>query len=127
MVDARWFFEEKTWLVYGKLSRPKDEIIALILERQGRVIGSVAKALSFVVWKGETLLPGDEASHAKTRKLLDNGGIVVGQDDFELLLQGTVPERLQTVDAVALDEKQKRNEEVSGENIQWHEEEGCHS
>lgn len=107
MVDARWFFEEKTWLVYGKLSRPKDEIIALILERQGRVIGSVAKTLSFIVWKGETLLPGDEASHAKTGKLLDNGGIVVGQDDFELLLEGTVPKRLQSVDTGALDEKHK--------------------
>lgn len=92
---AAQLFDGKAWLVYGKMSLTKKELKAAIEARGGRVIGSVSSKLDFLVHKGDTLVPGDDAQgQVKPTGALKVGAACVNDEDFKKLLEGEVPDKL---------------------------------
>lgn len=88
-------FDGSVWLIYGKLGMSKAQLKDAIVSRGGRVVGSISRKLDYLLWTGETLIPGDEVDASKPSKMLEQGGLVVGEADFMSLLEGRVPEKIQ--------------------------------
>jgi DNA ligase (NAD+) len=72
-----------TWVITGTLSRPRDEIAEMIVERGGKVSGSVSKKTNY-------LLTGEEAG-SKLEKAKKLGVKVIGEKDFRRLNSSSRP------------------------------------
>jgi DNA ligase (NAD+) len=72
-----------TWVITGTLSRPRDEIAEMIVERGGKVSGSVSKKTNY-------LLTGEEAG-SKLEKAKKLGVKVIGEKDFRRLISSSRP------------------------------------
>jgi DNA ligase (NAD+) len=68
-----------TWVITGTLSQPREEIAELIINRGGKVSGSVSKKTNFV-------LAGDEAG-SKLDKAKELGVRVLSETEFRKMLQ----------------------------------------
>jgi len=68
-----------TWVITGTLTQPREEIAEMIIERGGKVSGSVSKKTNY-------LLAGDEAG-SKLDKAKKLGVKIIGEDDFRGMLQ----------------------------------------
>jgi DNA ligase (NAD+) len=68
-----------TWVITGTLSQPRDEIAELIIERGGKVSGSVSKKTSY-------LLAGEETG-SKLDKAKKLGVKIIGEREFRRLMQ----------------------------------------
>ena len=71
-------FKNKTWVITGTLSQPREEIGELIRARGGKVSGSVSKKTSY-------LLAGEEAG-SKLEKAKKLGVRVLTEDEFRKML-----------------------------------------
>jgi DNA ligase (NAD+) len=67
-----------TWVITGTLSEPRDRIAETIIERGGKVSGSVSK-------KTDYLLSGEEAG-SKLDKAKKLGVKIIGEDDFRRMV-----------------------------------------
>jgi DNA ligase (NAD+) len=67
-----------TWVITGTLSQPRDEIAELIIERGGKVSGSVSKKTNYV-------LTGEEAG-SKLEKAKKLGVRIIGEKEFRRML-----------------------------------------
>jgi DNA ligase (NAD+) len=67
-----------TWVITGTLSKPRDEIAEQIIQRGGKVSGSVSKKTSYV-------LAGEEAG-SKLEKARKLGLRVIGETEFRRML-----------------------------------------
>jgi DNA ligase (NAD+) len=72
-----------TWVITGTLSRPRDEIAEMIIERGGKVSGSVSKKTNY-------LLTGEEAG-SKLEKAKKLGVKIIGEKDFRRLISSSRP------------------------------------
>src|SRR6266487_320802 len=70
-----------TWVITGTLSQPRDEIAEIIIERGGKVSGSVSKKTNYV-------LAGDEAG-SKLEKAKKLGVKIIGEKEFRRLLESS--------------------------------------
>ena len=66
-------------MITGTLSKPRDEIAERIIQRGGKVSGSVSKKTSFVL--------AGEAAGSKLEKARKLAIPIVGEDEFERMLQ----------------------------------------
>ena len=94
-MDAASLFNGKTWIIYGRLGMLKKDITSAIIFRGGRVVSSISYKVDFLVWDGETLVPGDSVTSVKPSQLLKLGGVVVGEQNFVELLKGKVAMKLE--------------------------------
>ncbi len=67
-----------TWVITGTLNQPREEIAELIVQRGGKVSGSVSKKTSFV-------LAGEEAG-SKLQKAQQLGISILSEEDFRKML-----------------------------------------
>jgi DNA ligase (NAD+) len=81
------------WVITGTLSRPREEIAELILERGGKVSGSVSNKTNY-------LLAGADAG-SKLEKARTLGVKILGEAEFETLLAGGVTEAEAPTESVA--------------------------
>jgi DNA ligase (NAD+) len=72
-----------TWVITGTLSRPRDEIAEMIIQRGGKVSGSVSKKTNY-------LLTGEEAG-SKLEKAEKLGVKIIGEKDFRRLISSSRP------------------------------------
>ena len=72
-----------TWVITGTLSKPRDEIAEQIIQRGGKVSGSVSKKTSFVL--------AGEAAGSKLEKARKLGILIVREAEFERMLQAKLP------------------------------------
>jgi len=72
-----------TWVITGTLSRPRDEIAEMIIERGGKVSGSVSKKTNY-------LLAGEEAG-SKLEKAKKLGVKIIVEKDFRRLISSSRP------------------------------------
>lgn len=98
---AASFFQDKTWLIYGRIALSKAEATQAITSRGGRLVSSVSKKLQYLVWDGESLGAGDTVSAVKASDALAVGAIVVSEADFKSLLDGQVSDTLAAIVARA--------------------------
>ena len=75
----------KTFVITGKLSRPRDAIEKLITENNGKVTGSVSKSTTFLI-QGE-----DDRVSSKTKKAKELGIPILTEDQFLSLIQSSQP------------------------------------
>jgi len=68
-----------TWVITGTLSLPRDEIAEMIIERGGKVSGSVSKKTNY-------LLTGEEAG-SKLEKAKKLGVKIIGEKEFRRMLE----------------------------------------
>ena len=67
-----------TWVITGTLSQPRDEIAEIIIERGGKVSGSVSKKTNYV-------LAGEEAG-SKLEKAKKLGVKIISEKEFRRML-----------------------------------------
>jgi DNA ligase (NAD+) len=72
-----------TWVITGTLSQPRDQIAETIIERGGKVSGSVSKKTNY-------LLAGDEAG-SKLDKAKKLGVKIIGECEFRQMLSSSRP------------------------------------
>jgi DNA ligase (NAD+) len=72
-------FAGSTWVITGTLSQPREEIAEMIIQRGGKVSGSVSKKTNYV-------LAGDAAG-SKLEKAKQLGVCVIGEADFRKMLK----------------------------------------
>jgi DNA ligase (NAD+) len=70
-----------TWVITGTLSQPRDEIAEIIIERGGKVSGSVSKKTNYVI-------AGDEAG-SKLEKAKKLGVKIIDEKEFRQLLESS--------------------------------------
>ena len=70
-----------TWVITGTLSQPRDEIAEMIIERGGKVSGSVSKKTRYV-------LAGEEAG-SKLEKAKKLGVKIIDEKDFRRMLSSS--------------------------------------
>ena len=70
-------------MITGTLSRPRDEIAEIIIERGGKVSGSVSKKTTY-------LLAGEEAG-SKLEKAKKLGVKIIGEKEFRRLISSSRP------------------------------------
>jgi DNA ligase (NAD+) len=68
-----------TWVITGTLSQPRDEIAEMIIERGGKVSGSVSKKTNY-------LLAGQEAG-SKLEKARKLGVKIIDEREFRRLIE----------------------------------------
>jgi len=68
-----------TWVITGTLSEPRDRIAEMIIERGGKVSGSVSKKTNY-------LLAGEEAG-SKLDKAKKLGVKIIGENDFRRMVK----------------------------------------
>ena len=74
-------FYGKTFVITGKLSRPRDVVERLITDNNGKVTGSVSKSTTFLV-QGE-----DDRASSKTKKAKELGIPVLTEDQLMQMLK----------------------------------------
>ena len=72
-------FAGSTWVITGTFSQPREEIAEMIIQRNGKVSGSVSKKTNYV-------LAGDAAG-SKLEKAQQLGVRVIGEADFRKMLK----------------------------------------
>jgi DNA ligase (NAD+) len=72
-------FAGSTWVITGTLSQPREEIAEMIIQRGGKVSGSVSKKTNYVL--------AGEAAGSKLEKAKQLGVRVVGEADFRKMLK----------------------------------------
>src|SRR2546430_5739144 len=68
-------FRSTTWVITGTLSQPRDEIAEIIIERGGKVSGSVSKKTNYV-------LAGEEAG-SKLEKAKKLGVKIISEKELD--------------------------------------------
>jgi DNA ligase (NAD+) len=72
-------FAGSTWVITGTLSQPREEIAEMIIQRGGKVSGSVSKKTNYVL--------GGDAAGSKLEKAKQLGVRVIGEADFRKMLK----------------------------------------
>jgi DNA ligase (NAD+) len=71
-------FIGSTWVITGTLSQPRDQLAEMIIQRGGKVSGSVSKKTNYVL--------AGEAAGSKLAKAKQLGVRVVGENEFRKML-----------------------------------------
>ena len=72
-------FTETTWVITGTLSQPRDEIAEMIINRGGKVSGSVSKKTTY-------LLAGEEGG-SKLEKAKQFGVKIINEKKFRTMIE----------------------------------------